>query len=159
MIDYDSVGSRVRAFDERHGDYVVFNGWIYFQDGAVREINPMGPLIEPPENAVKRQEKIVWFWQKKTELAIEEFTVRKRSMLVFVRAHINTKYAVPGRDAEQVQILKNLRKKVVAANTCLDLAKAKLKELQPNVERDERAHAEDLQKLAEYEQEISQIEV
>jgi hypothetical protein len=161
MIDYDSCGHRVRTFDERHGDFVLLeDDYLYFADGARRERNPLGLLDDGPTDPVKRQKRIVFFWEKKLELAIEEFSVRKRSMLAFVRAHLkDSRSAAPGRDPEQIAVLKNLKKKVVAANTCLDLAKQKLKELQPRVERDEKQHAEALQRLAEYEQEIQHIEV
>jgi len=158
MIDYDGVTNRVRAFDLLHGDFIVHNGWIYFADGAIRELNPMGPLCEPPTNPIECQKKIVWFWEKKLELAVEEFSVTKRSMLAFVRA-FDPRFSVPRPSPERLQLLKNLKKKVVAASTCLDLAKLKLRELQPNLERDERQHAEELRKLANYEQEIQQIEV
>jgi len=158
MIDYDSVTSRVRTFDEKHGDFVVFDNWIYFQDGGIRELNPFGPLMEPPTNPIECQKKIVWFWEKKLELAVEEFSVTKRSMLAFVRA-FDPRFSVPRPSPERLQLLKNLKKKVVAANTCLDLAKLKLRELQPEVERGEKQRAEEMQRLAEYEKQIQEIEV
>lgn len=63
-MDYGrSPQERIENFDKLHGgDEAISDGtWVYFPDGAVREVNTMGALCEPPENPRERHKKIVYY--------------------------------------------------------------------------------------------------
>jgi hypothetical protein len=53
-MDFDSgsVKHRVTTFDTKHGgrenSVQSEGGWIYYKDGAKRETEPLGALVEPP---------------------------------------------------------------------------------------------------------------
>src|SRR4030042_4610839 len=72
-LDGLSPAQRCKKFDDAHGDYVVIGHWIFYEDGAHREKNPYGPLVEPPENERECCQMIVQFAEAKLQLARDEF--------------------------------------------------------------------------------------
>ncbi|MBB6431546.1 hypothetical protein [Algisphaera agarilytica] len=55
MIEDLTPGQRVARFDAQHGPGGERDeAWLYFPDGARRELNPMGALCEPPRDEAER---------------------------------------------------------------------------------------------------------
>jgi len=122
------IAQRIRAFDESHGkDPVFFDGWLLFSDGASRETNPFGALCEPSPDAYQRSKFIVGYFEIKLELAVEDFTICKRNCLQPVVNVLRQKDCpLSPTIAEEVTLLKKLKKKVVIAQSKLADAKADL---------------------------------
>lgn len=109
MIDglHSLAKQRCTQFDARHGGDAVqiAPGWLLFADGATRETNTMGPLIEPPDNPFQRAKLIAAYHEHKLSLVVAEFDHHKKRLLS--EGYI-------GSDAEIAQ-LKELQTKVLAA--------------------------------------------
>jgi hypothetical protein len=79
MSDELSVKGRVNAFHQRHGPECHSDGAaIYYANGAVRDANPMGALIEPPNPDTPQKEWAVrsnqlQFYKLKLQKAVDEF--------------------------------------------------------------------------------------
>ena len=71
------VKERVNAFDAKHGDFVVVNGWILYEDGAMREVDFWGVLKEPPVDVYQSAKLVHRFWELRLALAVEEFKVSR----------------------------------------------------------------------------------
>jgi hypothetical protein len=143
MIDY-GIGKRLRDFDSAHGDYVVNNGWIFYEDGATRETNPWGCLAEPPSDIYECAKLKVRFCKLKLELAIEEFSTCKRDVLLQAQANLKEKYcpAPTSTQQEAVTSLKKLKQKV-------ESCKRKLREAQTNLENAKPAYLREREITAE----------
>jgi len=80
MINDMEVRKRVDAFVAKHGDHVTKNYCIYHEDGATRDVNRLGPLAEPPVNAMLRHNNILTYRKVKLERAVLEFDELKAKL-------------------------------------------------------------------------------
>ncbi len=75
--DVMSPHQRTAWFDEQHGKDEAILGesgfWILFPDGARRELNTLGALIEPPEDELERLSAIQHYHDLLLHRAIAEF--------------------------------------------------------------------------------------
>ena len=118
----------IKQFDCEHGDFVVYNGFFYFEDGARRENNPHGPRCEPPQDEYERLKLVVFFWNCKLQLAIEEFHVLKQNLISTARANLNQKH-LP--DQQGPAMLNELRRKVKFLQGKLKMSEFLLEEATP----------------------------
>lgn len=160
-MDGLSVKGRVEAFDNKHGrDCVVFDSWLLFADGASREIDPFGLLAEPPQDVYKCNQFKVKYHTIKLELAAEEFSVLKQSVMAHTKVILRDRSCsgAPGREA--VERLKELQKKVRACQRNLDEAKDNLEKSKPAclIQR-EVSNEHNRRKAEEFLSEIEKIEI
>ena len=134
ILDVASVKARIAGFERAHGDSILHNGWIYFQDGAVRELNPLGLLAEPPEDPWKLAVRIRDYWQLKMAVATEAFDLRKKQFLQSAKSHLHEEHSVGappvGADAAAAE-LNVLKQAVVKAKAGLDAALAECARAEP----------------------------
>ena len=145
MMDCEGINSRIKAFDDSHGNFVYVDGWLLFEDGAQRENNPLGALIDPPPDPLKLAKKIHRYWKVKLELAVEEFHHYRDLFLQHARNSCKQRRApAPLKSTDEVvKHLKELQKKVRACQGQLKAAEEvaeqhkppRLKELEEQSER------------------------
>lgn len=118
-----NVQNFTKEFDKRHEDkhgFVCDDYWVYYSDGAKRHKNPLGVLLEPPDNERERSENIIRFWQLKQSLGVEEFETKKKELLDeanFACIH----GGVPSFTHEEaMRALKNIKNKVSYAQDRID---------------------------------------
>lgn len=113
-FDSMSVKQRIAAFDNLNGDSVVYNDWILFENGAQREVSPLGPLSFPPEDEYDRAKRITFFWKLKHEKASGEFSNLKKSLLRHAQAGLKDDVCPPPLKPteEAVKELNALKRKV-----------------------------------------------
>lgn len=132
-MDTHGVMQRIKQFNNAHGNFVVSGSWIYFEDGACREVNPLGALMDTPTDARTRAKKICYYWTVKLALAAAEFDHYKNQHLGHA---INTRRekiaSAPIAERKEVtKHLRSLRKKVKTIAAKLEEARAGLEEFKP----------------------------
>ncbi len=139
MIDYGGINQRIAAFDAQHGDSVHEEGWILFADGAAREANPMGPLLEPPRDDWPRLKRILHYHEILLQRAVNAFNEQRHNLTLLAKNNLNLQNCGPAPNiAEATSELKQLQKQVkahrkayAAALAAVEAAKpARLKELE-----------------------------
>jgi hypothetical protein len=138
-VDYEMFGvkQRIDVFCQRHGDFVCDTGWIYHEDGANRDKNPLGLLAEPDPDLYKRSQDIARYWQIRYDLAAEEFQNYKHELSLMARSCLTQQ--VPGAVPDQTEARKQLvrrKKKVVNSQRKLDKALANVEANEPNWMKD-----------------------
>lgn len=73
MFDQYEIQRRIDEFSSRHGSSVMVDGWVYYADGATRDGNSLGPMNEPPRDAVLRCRNIVKYRQTILDRKVREF--------------------------------------------------------------------------------------
>lgn len=109
------VSQNVRAFDTKHGKNSVLNGWIYFEDGAVRENDLLGRLIDPPEDEYEKLKNIIHYHRGRLAKAVSEFDQFNESLQM-------QESVAP----EQLDELKKLKKVADTINADVEQAKKNL---------------------------------
>jgi hypothetical protein len=74
----------VQEFDKRHdksGRCLQHNGWWYWPDGACREYNPLGALMEPPADDKARLRNIATYHRAAVARAVRAFDEAKEAAL------------------------------------------------------------------------------
>ena len=73
--------SMARIFDAEHGgEPLQIDAWLYFQDGAKRESNPLGVMMPPPRDPFKRAQRIKYFYERKLGRMVKDFQRLKRRL-------------------------------------------------------------------------------
>jgi hypothetical protein len=132
-MDYGAINQRLAEFDARHGANVCEEAWILFEDGAVREGNPMGPLMEPPSDPhqlAKRKER---YHAVLLRRAVSAFEDRKRYYARAAKANLNQQWCAPVPvDAEAAAAeLKALQAVVETCKRNHDQARAEVEKTVP----------------------------
>ncbi len=112
---------RIDAFEARHGgkENSIYDGvWIYFEDGARREGNPLGALCEPPTDPRQLQKNIVRYHTFLLDRHIRAFDDRKRELVADPGAYNDAEKNLAELKALQVAVRKQ-RNKVVKAEEVL----------------------------------------
>ena len=150
-MDCNGINQRIREFDSQHGHFICRNGWILFEDGAMREINVLGALISPPKDPRQKARNIVNYYQEKLNLAVEEFDCFKLNHMIHAKAALKQKTApAPLKQPESViRELRQLKKKVNIIRTHLRKALVELDEHTPQRVRDIKAMSNRNQEAAE----------
>jgi hypothetical protein len=150
---------RLQEFHKLHGDCVVINDWIVFEDGAIRETNSMGLWKEPPVDIYEKNKLIVRFHQAKLTLALDEFNTLKKNLMFSAQAGLmNGCPCTPPE--EQKEALKMLKDKVNVCKKKLDDANELLLQSKPDwLKFQEEQEIRDRQNCQRFLNDISQIEV
>lgn len=133
-MDYGAVKARVEDFDARHGANVLRDQWIFFEDGATREVNPVGALLEPPSDPRELAQNKLRYHTILLTRATNEFEERKRYYLMAAKANLNQRYsnpplAVPDTAAAE---LGQLRDRVMVHKKNHDEALAEVERTKPS---------------------------
>jgi hypothetical protein len=161
MIDYGSVKQRLERFDIEHGlNAIVSDGWHLYADGAMREVNPLGALCEPPVDNLRRTKAIVHYHELKLRLATEEFNNYKNGLLVRSRAALNDGSPPPAPTPEVVARLKELKSKVMRMQKNFDKARQTMEAAKPeHIKNRERQAAENRSMNIELQSEIGKVTI
>lgn len=132
-MDCLGINARVKAFDDAHGDFIVTDSWIFFADGANRDINPIGALVSPPPDPRKLAKNIAYYWTVKLELAVNEFDHYKQQHLMHAQntRNENVASAPLAAQKEVTKHLRSLQKKVKMYAGKLAEAEAKYETYKP----------------------------
>lgn len=109
---------RVAKFDAMHGASIYDGVWLYFEDGARREGDPLGALCEPPTDPRQLQKNIVRYHTFLLNRHIRAFDDRKRELVADPGAYHNQEKNLAELKAMQVTVRKQ-RNKVVKAEELL----------------------------------------
>ena len=141
MLDGQGVNQRIREFHEQHGSFILVNEWLLFEDGALRERNPMGRLIPPPTDPQEKAKNIVRYHQEKLDLAVQEFDHFKRN--ITMNAKMALKQSTVPAPVEQpetvISQLRELQKKVKQCQKQLSKAEAEVESFIPQRQRELQA--------------------
>lgn len=132
-MDTQGINARIKAFDNLHGNVVVDGGFLLFEDGAAREVNPLGRLMGPPTDSLQLATRIARYWKVKLDLAVEEFDHYRQHHLTAAKIAVGQQ-AVPAPLEQKEKILahlKELQKKVRHCQKQLEKAEAQVQEHQP----------------------------
>jgi|GEM_PF-2969268 len=84
MIEHQAT-QMARKFDAEHGpDFEQDAGWMYYPDGARRELNPLGAYMQPPAKEVERCSLVVYYHELGVARLVREFDEAKRQAKVGV---------------------------------------------------------------------------
>lgn len=165
MADVNGINQRIREFHEQNGgsdNCVVSGDWILYANGAVRERNPYGALIDPPSDPRQRAENIARFWKCKLALAVQMFDEYKFQHLGHAKLAVQQAVVPDILDAtpEVVNQLKAFQKKARDCKKKLQTAEQELEALKParlrQLEEMSRRNRETAQNMI---QQLSEIEI
>ena len=125
----------VEAFHDRHGrDCIQINSWFYYSDGAQRDIDLQGALVEPSADDYERCKSIKIYYEELLRRATAEFEQIRSDMLK--TAKLNLKYPSntppPPNSERAVNQLKRLRARVAEYKQHFDEAKENLEAVTPH---------------------------
>jgi len=136
-MDVGGINARIKEFHEQNGGsancVMLDDDWVIYANGAARERNPYGALMDPPADPLERAKRIVAYWQKKYDLALEEFDTFKNNHLGHAKTALKEK-VVPAMLAEAEDVaaqLKQLKKKVTHCKKQLHAAEEELQKYKP----------------------------
>lgn len=75
-----TVKERIETFEKLHGDSVFDGAWIWFEDGARRDANALGPLVEPPESPRELQHNVCMYLRLRLDGIVLEFDKLKAQL-------------------------------------------------------------------------------
>lgn len=141
-----------KNFDIRNGrDAVQLNGWLVFSNGAMREVNPMGALIDPPEDKYERAKIQVRYREALYRKAVDDFNTLRQALIA------NAEF---GSAKEAVAQLKDARKIVKQRQIALKQARDRMEAATPEALRDaERADAQNRDETEAYLSAINEIKI
>jgi len=148
-----------KKFDEEHGPSMVDGFWLIFEDGSTREINPMGASLSVSD-PYEKSKGIVKYWQLKYDLAAEEFQNLKAGLANAAMTRQRASFPGPPPSQEQIDRLKEIKKKVKKYAKKYNEAAAVLEKHIPQGMRDlERRDTENRESCGSFLDEISKIEI
>lgn len=127
--------SSITEFDAKHGEYIVDNGWVYFEDGACRENNSYGMMSSPddldtPEHQRSVKQNVVRYWALRLERVTAEFQNIKREYTQHCKTAINETRGIgiapPATVEEAVEKLEALKESVTLCRSKLEDAQEQL---------------------------------
>lgn len=134
--------TRIECFEKIHGpDFACGEAFIYYQDGARREHNPLGAFNEPPEDPRKLYHNICHFYQLKLDQAVSQFDELKDHL---------AKY--PGLDPngdENIKKLRRLRHKAKGLQAKLEFHQEELRKHSPGYQSPEEVESEREMQMAD----------
>jgi hypothetical protein len=82
IYTYRGSNRLIQEHDERNGKQAILrNGAYRYPNGALRDQDPLGFLIDPPSDPTERQKNVVSYWRHFIELAVEEFEAKRQEQL------------------------------------------------------------------------------
>src|SRR5512138_2588896 len=80
----NSAAAAILRFHNSHGgdaSSARHGNWVYYADGAVRELGPLGAMMDPPSDAYERCQNIVIFHQAKLTNAVQDFEDLRQTLV------------------------------------------------------------------------------
>jgi hypothetical protein len=132
-MDYGSVNHRIAQFDKKHGESIFYDHWVRFEDGAAREENPLGLLLDPPDDPWDRAKRIEYFHRIKLARAVKNFDNKKKFYAESALASMKDQFTGPPQTtpAAAVAELKQLASVVKALKAHHDKAVAAVESAKP----------------------------
>lgn len=119
-------GMSAQAFDAEHGEFIIRDNHLIFEDGAARENSVPAMLFDPPSDEHECAKRIVLFHKIRLERAVTEFDDLKRGLTKFTKRNLGDR-RVPGPPPfEQLNELKRLRTIVRDRQEALQHAEAQV---------------------------------
>lgn len=121
-----SPTDRIANFEKIHGgaEVAIDDGtWVYYPDGALREVNYLGAMHEPDADPEKRCRRIVFYYELLLDRKVREFDTYKQMLLENPNSY-------PDQDAN-IARLKKLRGGVRRVTAKWRTAVAELEKHQP----------------------------
>ncbi len=150
-----TVKARIQQFDLMNGDDGIrIEEWnaILFSNGAMRDINPFGQLIDPPKDWSPRSKLILKYHKTRLDWAIADFDQLKQSLA------LADKRFEP--DFNGLNDLKKLQGIVQERRAALEAAQKELEKTKPaDLQRTEEIRAEIVAKHQEYSAQLKAIEI
>ena len=136
FMDTGVVNGRIAAFDRRHGASVFIDGWIVYADGATREGDPFGALMEPPADPWERAKKIALHHRIIYDRALKAFDEARQGYRIMISNNLKMRVCGPAPAIdESVAELKRLRNTAKRAKDNLDKALAAVEAARPDQDR------------------------
>ena len=105
------MSEAIRDFHKRHGaDQINVDGWLLWPNGAMREANAYGALIDPPADPWECAKKVLWYWTCRLKRAVADFDAAKANLRAVAAARMRDGGDPP--DADQLKNLKALKAEV-----------------------------------------------
>ena len=147
MVDWGGVKARIAAFEARHGSCIQEpgGGFVLFEDGAMSDPNPLGPLIEPPTDEFECARRKLRYCELQVMEAVQRFDEKKRDLVSGARAHLKDRMSGPPpmQADEAATVLKALKDTVKGCQSKHAEARAEVERLKPEVFKErERQNAE-----------------
>ncbi|NIA07354.1 MAG: hypothetical protein GWP14_06925 [Actinobacteria bacterium] len=141
--DYTSIGDRVEAFDDEHENpnrpAIKRGGWLYFHTGAKREVNPHGPLMDPPTDPRELERAKAIYLKLVFDQASSRFSERKYDIEHGLATCVNAPGLInaPPQIDEKAMVaeLTELRDKVRNAHRAYMRAQDAIDEMAPDSEK------------------------
>lgn len=146
------VEQRIREFDARHGDSAKGEGFIYYEDGAVREAG-MGALIEPPAERRHRWRNIVCYHQIKLQRLVQELN----TLVAELEVSLTHGFTGPLFD-EKTEKAKKLKTQIRQRQRNLEKAEAEQRKHQPGYMPPTEAGKYAADEAEEYERRRAELE-
>ncbi len=132
-MDQGGIKRRVAEFDAQHGASVAEDGWILFEDGAAREANPMGALVDPPTKPWELAKRVLHYRDVCLKQAVAEFSQRKTYLLKAAAHNLKERLCgpPPADIAEAEAGLKQMQAKVRKCQKAYDAALKAVEDARP----------------------------
>lgn len=146
-----SVVGRIRAFDQRNGGNPVdHNQWLYYANGAKREFEPYGALIDPPADEYQRFTNVLRYHEGRLAKAMHSFQNLREQLLM-----------CPYPDKAALDELKRLQTLVGERNAAVAEAKEQLAntDVAKQRERNRQSNAEQKAQRDEFRSRVRMIRV
>lgn len=143
MVNAAEVNRSLQDFDAQHGECLRVEGVLLFEDGARREIHPMGVRQGPPEDPYQRAQAVKRFRETALDMKLRLF--RETRIALHYQAQNALKggdYAPPPPSAEQLAELKVLMAEVQRRRKAVEEAEKAVAENVPDAVRRMRESAE-----------------
>ncbi len=113
-MENPSVKQRVDQFDIKNGsDCINIDGfWLVYSNGAMRERNPLGALIDPPTDVHQRCKIQLRYHEKRLQRAVDAFDEHKQQLIAVAQVNLTDRHSGPPPDAANLEKLKDLQKTV-----------------------------------------------
>jgi hypothetical protein len=143
---------------------VLDDGWVLCSDGTLRENSASNfGTVRKPQSEYERCALVVQYWQRKLDLAIEEFDDKRAMLLADARQRLSREGnpgGSPMDTTEAVSLLNNLKAKVNHAKEMLAEAEQNLERSTPtNMKKSQDIAEQNRQRLGDFVQSISAIEI
>jgi hypothetical protein len=140
----NNVKARVAEFDEVNGnDCIEIGDMLVFSNGACRDRDPLGQLIDPPNNEYERCRQVVRYWETRMQRAKDSFDGLKEHVVTQSKAALAERHAPePVADAAQtVERLTELKAEVKSCHFQLQKARKALEVSEPNARHAQAARS------------------
>jgi hypothetical protein len=143
----DSIGimQRIADFDAKHGASVCRDGWIYFEDGAARETNPLGPMMGVPTDPRRAAQRKLTYAETVLEQRVAAFDKRRLYFSRAAQVALKQRHTPPppaSAEAAEAE-LRGLQHDVKIAQRAVAKAQAEVERLAPEAVRERERQAAD----------------